>query len=65
MLNSKGEIEMDAIVIDGKTMNSGAVCGLRGCSNSNPVHVARLVMEKVRVRFSGRGVVFYNEIEIQ
>ena len=57
MLNSKGEIEMDAIVMDGKTMNSGAVCGLRGCPN--PVHVARLVMEKVRVRFSGIGVVIW------
>ncbi|GFO27999.1 isoaspartyl peptidase/l-asparaginase [Plakobranchus ocellatus] len=44
VLNRKGEVEMDACVIDGQTLASGGVCGLRGCAN--PIQVARLVMEK-------------------
>ncbi|RUS80275.1 hypothetical protein EGW08_011959 [Elysia chlorotica] len=43
-LTLKGEVEADAIVIDGRTLDSGAVCGIQGCSN--PVQLARLVMEK-------------------
>ncbi|KAK3776614.1 hypothetical protein RRG08_063318 [Elysia crispata] len=43
-LNLKGQVEADAIVIDGRNLGSGAVCGLQGCSN--PVQLARLVMEK-------------------
>ncbi|GFR76238.1 isoaspartyl peptidase/L-asparaginase [Elysia marginata] len=44
VLNLKGEVELDAIVVDGQTMDSGAVCGLQGCAH--PVQVARLVMDK-------------------
>ncbi|RUS81926.1 hypothetical protein EGW08_010312 [Elysia chlorotica] len=33
VLNLDGQVEMDAIVIDGQTLGSGAVCGLRRCAN--------------------------------
>lgn len=46
MLNVKGEVEMDAIVMDGKTLGSGAVSAVRNIAN--PVQLARLVMDKVR-----------------
>ena len=45
VLNSKGEVEMDAIVMDGRTLASGAVSAVR--SIANPIQLARLVMEKV------------------
>jgi len=45
VLNAKGEVEMDAIVMDGKTLASGAVSAVRRVAN--PVQLARLVMEKV------------------
>lgn len=45
MLNVKGEVEMDAIVMDGKSLASGAVSAVRRVAN--PVQLARLVMEKV------------------
>lgn len=45
MLNVKGEVEMDAIVMDGKTLSSGAVSAVRNIAN--PVQLARLVMDKV------------------
>ncbi|XP_029927315.1 isoaspartyl peptidase/L-asparaginase [Myripristis murdjan] len=44
VLNVKGEVEMDAIVMDGKTLASGAVSAVRNVAN--PVQLARLVMEK-------------------
>ncbi|XP_073689942.1 isoaspartyl peptidase/L-asparaginase [Garra rufa] len=44
VLNVKGEVEMDALVMDGKTLRSGAVSAVRRIAN--PVHLARLVMEK-------------------
>ncbi|GFR76272.1 isoaspartyl peptidase/L-asparaginase [Elysia marginata] len=44
-LTMRGEVEVDAIVIDGQTLDSGAVCALRGCAN--PVQLARLVMDKL------------------
>lgn len=45
MLNVKGEVEMDAIVMDGKTLDSGAVSAVRNIAN--PIQLARLVMDKV------------------
>jgi len=45
VLNVKGEVEMDAIVMDGKSLASGAVSAVRRVAN--PVQLARLVMEKV------------------
>ncbi|XP_040905393.1 isoaspartyl peptidase/L-asparaginase [Toxotes jaculatrix] len=44
VLNAKGEVEMDAIVMDGKTLGSGAVSAVRNIAN--PVQLARLVMDK-------------------
>ncbi|XP_060943442.1 isoaspartyl peptidase/L-asparaginase [Limanda limanda] len=44
VLNIKGEVEMDAIVMDGKTLGSGAVSAVRNIAN--PVQLARLVMDK-------------------
>ncbi|XP_029306361.1 isoaspartyl peptidase/L-asparaginase isoform X2 [Cottoperca gobio] len=44
VLNIKGEVEMDAIVMDGKTLGSGAVSAVRNIAN--PIQLARLVMDK-------------------
>ncbi|XP_028459910.1 isoaspartyl peptidase/L-asparaginase isoform X3 [Perca flavescens] len=44
VLNIKGEVEMDAIVMDGKTLGSGAVSAVRNITN--PIQLARLVMDK-------------------
>ncbi|KAF3842426.1 hypothetical protein F7725_024377 [Dissostichus mawsoni] len=45
VLNIKGEVEMDAIVMDGLTLGSGAVSAVRNIAN--PIQLARLVMDKV------------------
>lgn len=37
---------MDAIIMDGKTLGSGAVSAVRNIAN--PIQLARLVMDKVR-----------------
>lgn len=42
----KGEVEMDALVMDGRTLSSGAVSAVRNLAN--PIQLARLVMDKVR-----------------
>ncbi|XP_049926918.1 isoaspartyl peptidase/L-asparaginase [Epinephelus moara] len=44
VLTNKGDVEMDAIVMDGKTLSSGAVSAVRNIAN--PVQLARLVMDK-------------------
>ena len=46
VLNVKGEVEMDAIVMDGRTLASGAVSAVRNIAN--PIQLARLVMEQVQ-----------------
>lgn len=43
-LNAAGEVEMDAIVMDGATLESGAVIAIQRVQH--PISVARLVMEK-------------------
>lgn len=45
MLNIKGDVEMDALVMDGRTLGSGAVSAVRNIAN--PIQLARLVMDKV------------------
>lgn len=47
VLNADGDIEMDASIMDGKDLSAGAVSAVRCIAN--PVKLARLVMEKVRV----------------
>lgn len=42
--NSDGIHEMEASIMWGKTLDAGAVCGLRNVKN--PIHLARLAMEK-------------------
>ncbi|KAL0964440.1 hypothetical protein UPYG_G00323890 [Umbra pygmaea] len=44
VLNAKGEVEMDAMVMDGTDLSSGAVSAVRRVAN--PIQLARLVMEK-------------------
>lgn len=45
MLNTDGEVELDAIIMEGKTLRAGAVSSVRNIAN--PVSLARAVMEKV------------------
>lgn len=53
-LNSKGEVEMDAAIMDGKTLQAGAVAMVR--SVKNPIALARIIMHKTRhVLLSGYG----------
>ncbi|KAH9515774.1 Isoaspartyl peptidase/L-asparaginase [Bulinus truncatus] len=44
VLNMKGEVELDAIVMDGRSLSSGAVAAVQDIAN--PVQLARLVMDK-------------------
>ncbi|XP_056148072.1 isoaspartyl peptidase/L-asparaginase [Lampris incognitus] len=44
VLNVKGDVEMDAMVMDGRTLASGAVSAVRNIAN--PTQLARLVMDK-------------------
>lgn len=43
--NTEGEVELDAIIMDGSTLASGAVSSVRNIAN--PVTLARAVMEQV------------------
>lgn len=44
VLNCVGDIEMDALIMDGATLNIGTVAGVKNIAN--PVSLARKVMEK-------------------
>ncbi|XP_037665276.1 isoaspartyl peptidase/L-asparaginase-like [Choloepus didactylus] len=44
VLNVNGEVEMDASIMDGKDLSTGAVSAVRCIAN--PIKLARLVMEK-------------------
>lgn len=46
VLNAAGEIELDAIIMDGSSLNLGAVMAVKHAPN--PVTLARLVMERSR-----------------
>jgi L-asparaginase / beta-aspartyl-peptidase len=53
-LNSKGEVEMDASIMDGKHCHTGAVSMLRQVKN--PISLARCIMQKTKhAFFSGYG----------
>ena len=43
VLNAEGEVEMDAAIMDGRTLNAGAVAAVRNIKN--PISLARKVME--------------------
>ncbi len=54
VFNSAGKNEMDASIMDGKTLNAGAVAGVQNIKN--PINVARLVMDSIKhVMLSGKG----------
>ncbi|KAF4090418.1 hypothetical protein AMELA_G00051560 [Ameiurus melas] len=44
VLNRKGEVEMDALIMDGRTLACGAVSAVKRLAN--PIHLARLVMDQ-------------------
>lgn len=43
VVNSDGIHELDASIMDGRTLDAGAVCGIRNIKN--PIRIARLVMD--------------------
>ncbi|MFX0107857.1 MAG: isoaspartyl peptidase/L-asparaginase family protein [Candidatus Hodarchaeota archaeon] len=47
--NSDGERELDAMIVDGKTLSFGSVAAIRGIQN--PISLARYVMEKTDYTF--------------
>ncbi len=54
VFNNSGEHEMDAAIMDGQTLEAGAVCGVSGVKN--PVVLARAVMQHSgHVLLSGKG----------
>jgi len=61
-LNVQGEVELDAIIIDGKTLEFGSVAAVENISN--PISLARMVMEKTdHVMLVGKGAnIFANEM---
>jgi L-asparaginase / beta-aspartyl-peptidase len=50
-LNSEGEVEMDASIMDGNTMKTGAVSGVQDIYH--PITLARKVMDKTAYNFLG------------
>jgi beta-aspartyl-peptidase (threonine type) len=53
-LNSKGEIEMDAAIMDGETLNTGAIAIVKKVKN--PVSLAKYIMENMdHVFIAGQG----------
>ncbi len=57
-LNSKGKVEMDAAIMDGKTLHAGAVSVIRRVKN--PIVLARTVMEKTdHIYLSGEGALAF------
>ena len=54
VFNSVGKNELDASIMDGKTLNAGAVAGVSHIKN--PINAARIVMDSTRhVLLSGKG----------
>lgn len=53
VLNAAGAVEMDAAVMDGTTLDIGAVGAIRGVRH--PAHVARLLLGEAQVLLVGEG----------
>eukprot|EP00941_MAST-03F_sp_MAST-3F-sp1_P001490 g1490.t1 len=54
VLNEDGDVEMDALIMDGATLNCGSVAGISNVTH--PITAARLVKDKTdHVMFVGRG----------
>ena len=53
MLNSLGEVEMDAAIMEGSELHAGAVASIRGVRH--PISVARQVMDTPHALLSGEG----------
>ena len=53
MLNSEGDVEMDAAIMEGSGLHAGAVACIRGVRN--PISVARQVMDTPHALLSGAG----------
>jgi len=54
VFNSAGKNELDASIMDGKTLNTGAVAGVKRIKN--PINAARMVMDSTRhVLMAGKG----------
>ncbi len=57
-LNSLGQIEMDAAIMEGDSLRAGAVAAVSGIKN--PIKLARRVMEDGRhVMFAGEGALLF------
>lgn len=57
-LNADGEVELDAIIMDGRMLDSGAVSCVKNIAN--PVSLARAVMEKTaHTMLTGRGATLF------
>ncbi|XP_026856251.2 isoaspartyl peptidase/L-asparaginase [Electrophorus electricus] len=60
VLNTDGEVELDALIMEGRTLATGAVSSVRNIAN--PVSLARAVMEKTNhVMLSGKGANLFAE----
>ena len=54
VFNSVGKNELDAAIMDGKTLNTGAIAGVKRIKN--PINAARIVMDSTRhVMMAGEG----------
>ena len=59
-LNNKGEVEMDASIMDGKTLKAGAVSMIKNVKN--PISLARLIMKETNhVMLSDNGALQFAE----
>ncbi len=60
VFDSQGKNKMDASIMDGKTLNSGAVTGVGNIKN--PIFLAKTVMDKTKyVLLSGKGAEIFAE----